>query len=203
MKVDYTHEVKSQSSREGGRVKLFVLHTTEGSDNPRDLADLKGLGALFDSEEASSHFGTNVEGRIARYVGDDRKAWTQCYLNPVCLSVEQIGYAGFTREQWFGRHRQLEAAAELVLHAHRKHGVPIRRGLTAGTRVIRSGVVQHKHLGALGCGHSDCGSGYPERYVRLLARAKAARRHNPRSRTARRLTRRVNRIRRHYEIAPL
>lgn len=187
------------SSREGGRPKLIVLHTTEGGDNPTGNADLKSLGALFNSEEASSHVGNNVDGRDARFVDDAAKAWTQCYLNPVCLSIEQISFSSFSAEEWFKRPHQLANTAKWIAYWSSKYDIPIRKGLTSGTRVLRTGVVQHKNLGELGCGHSDCGSGYPIRYVRLLARYFQARDHGTVNEVSK-LRRKVNRVRRHYGL---
>lgn len=202
MKVDYTRIVGHQSSREGGRVHLLVLHTTEGHDAPsgNPPLDLVGLGALFDSEEASSHFASNRDGRIARYVEDERKAWTQCNFNPVSLSLEQIGFASFSKRQWFERHEQLHAAAEFILYGHRHHGVPIQAGRVSGGGVARDGVVQHSDLGGIGCGHSDCGPGYPIGYVILLAQYFDARDRNPHSRETKRKRRKVNRVRRRFSV---
>lgn len=194
MKVEYQHIVSHRSSREGARVHLLVLHTTEGSGS------LETLGSIFDNEEASSHYGSDEQGRIGRFVPDAEKAWTQCNFNPVCLSLEQIGFAAFTRAQWFGRHAQLEAAAKFLQYGHVNFGVPIRKGKVSGGGVVRDGVVQHKDLGIIGCGHSDCGPGYPERYVRTLARYYVAHAKDPHSRTTATLKRRVNRVRKHYHV---
>jgi hypothetical protein len=202
MKIDYTHIVSHQSSREGGRIKIAVLHTTEGSDHPAGDADLIGLGSLFDTEEASANYGVNVAGRIGLYVEDARKAWAVCYLNPVAINLEQIGFAAFTRSEWFARDLQLHAAAGWLQYCHEAHGVPLRHGYVAGGVVLRTGVVQHKDLGAQGCGHTDCGPGYPEGYVRTLARYFVAHRQSPTSRTTQRLRRKVNRIRKHFGLRP-
>jgi hypothetical protein len=193
MKVDYTHLVSHQSSREGGRVHLATLHTVEG-----DMT-LESLGSLFDNEEASSHFASDKAGRIARYVEDSAKAWTQCNFNPVSLSLEQAGFAAWSESDWFSRHVQLEAAAKFVLYAHNQHGVPIRKGKVSGGGIVRDGVVQHKDLGAMGCGHSDCGDGYPQGYVELLARYWLAR-DNGNDKNVRKLGRKVNRWRNKYGI---
>lgn len=193
MDIAYTHLVSHQSSREGARVHLAVLHTVEGDTT------LESLGNVFDNEEASSHFGSDKEGRIARYVEDSAKAWTQCNFNPVCLSLEQAGFAAWSEKDWFRRHAQLEAAARFVLYAHNKHGVPIRKGKVSGGGVVRDGVVQHKDLGLIGCGHSDCGPGYPQGYVELLARYWDAR-DNGNKRNVKKLGKKVNRWRKRYGI---
>lgn len=205
MKIDYTHITNHQSSRQGGRIHIAVLHTTEGSDNPtgNPPSDLVQLGSIFDHEEASAHLGVNVEGKFGRYVEDSQKAWAVCNFNALSISLEQIGFSAFSKRDWFRRHAQLHGAAEFLQYCNERYGVPIRHGIVKGGIILRTGVVQHKDLGVEGCGHSDCGPGYPERYVRLLARYFVARKANPRSRTTRRLARRLNRIRRHYGISLL
>jgi N-acetylmuramoyl-L-alanine amidase-like protein len=201
-KPTLTSYVKSQSSREGGRPKLIVLHTTEGSDNPNGNADLKGIISLFNSEEASSHVVNNVNGRDARMVKDEAKAWTQCYLNPVSLAIEQIAFSAFTMDQWFERPHQLANTAKWIAHWSQLHGIPIRRGVAPAGYVLRSGVVQHKNLGTQGCGHSDCGSGYPIKYVRKLARYFLAKEQGH-PEQAEKLAGPLNRVRRHYGLEPL
>lgn len=189
MKIDYEHIVSHRSSREGGRIHLLVLHTTEGGGT------LQSLGALFDSEEASSHYGVDEQGRIARYVRDNEKAWTQCNFNPISLSLEQIGFAEFSRSEWFKRHDQLEGTAKWLVYGHIHYGIPLRRGKVSGGNVVRDGVVQHRDLGGIGCGHSDCGDGYPQDYVMLLARYYIAHKLHENAPHTKRLRREVNNIR--------
>lgn len=200
MKVDYTHITDHQSSREGARIHGLVLHTTEGGDSPTGDADLKTLGSVFDGEEASAHVGVNIDGKFGRYVDDDRKAWAVCNFNAMTLSLEQVAFAAFSRDEWFKRHDQLKGAAEFLQYGHEKYGVPIRKGNCSGGAITRDGVFQHKDFGTMGCGHVDCGPGYPQRYVEQLARYFVAYHSDKSSRTTRKWARRVNRTRRHYEI---
>lgn len=203
MKVDYTHITNHQSSREGARIHLLVLHTTEGSDNPHDMQDLKTLGAVFDGEEASSHLGVNIDGKFGRYVEDSRKAWTVCNFNSVSLNLEQVGFASTSKADWFKhRHRQLHGAAEFLQYGHNHYGVPLRHGQVSGGGVTRDGVVQHKDLGIIGCGHVDCGPGYPIGYVILLAQYFVAW-HNGNMKVAKKKGRKINRIRKKYGIKPV
>ncbi|HEU5117703.1 MAG TPA: N-acetylmuramoyl-L-alanine amidase, partial [Isosphaeraceae bacterium] len=193
MKISYTHITSHQSSREGARIHGLVLHTTEGGDNPD--SDLVTLGAIFDGEEASAHLGVNVDGKFGRYVDDSAKAWAVCNFNPMTLSLEQIGFAAFSRSEWFKRHDQLHGAAEFLQYGHEHYGVPIRKGYCSGGAITRDGVFQHKDFGTMGCGHSDCGPGYPQKYVELLARYFVAVHRDPNSLTTKRLRWQVNRIR--------
>lgn len=198
MKVDYEHIVKQhQSSREGARIHLLVLHTTEGSGS------LETLGSIFDNEEASSHYGIDEQGNIARYVPDAAKAWTQCNYNPVSLSAEQIGFAEFSRSDWFKRHDQLRGAAEFLTYGHIHYGVPLRQGEVANGGIVKDGVMQHGQLGLIGCGHTDCGEGYPQKYVMLLARYFVAHKLHKTAPHTKRLRREVNNIRQHHNIERL
>lgn len=186
---------KHFSSREGGRIHLLVLHTTEGEGTLEDLR------SLFESEEASSHYASDPHGRIAQYVKDEFKAWTECNFNPVGLSLEQIAFASFTRTHWFHeRHDQLEAAAKFLVYGHIHYGVPIRKGEVSGGGIVRDGVVQHKDLGLIGCGHTDCGDGYPQEYVMLLARFYIAHKLHHAAPFTKRLKREVNAIRTHFNV---
>lgn len=202
----YTHLTPHQSSREGARIHGLVLHTTEGGDTPTGSppADLVILGQIFDGEEASAHLGVNVRGEFGRYVADDRKAWAVCNFNSVTLSLEQIGFAHFSHEEWMRhRHSQLHGAAEFLAYGHTHYGVPLRRGKVSGSAITEPGIFQHKDLGISGSGHSDCGDGYPQGYITELAQYFIARHLHPGSRHAGELRRKLNAIRAHFGIDPI
>lgn len=204
MKIDYTHITPHQSSREGARIHGLVLHTTEGSDHPDGLSDLKTLGSIFDGEEASAHIGVNVSGKFGRYVEDSAKAWAVCDFNRVTLNLEQIGFAAFTKETWFKhRHDQLHGAAEFLAYGHIHYGVPLHKGACSNGAITRAGIFQHKDLGISGSGHSDCGDGYPQGYVTLLARYFIAHKLHPTAPYTKRLAKEINAIRHVYGIDPL
>jgi hypothetical protein len=179
----------------------LILHTTEGSDNPGGNADLKQLGEIFDSEEASAHVGVNVRGVFGRYVEDSAKAWAVCNYNAVTLSLEQIAFAATERAEWY-RHRspQLHGAAEFLAYGHTHYGVPLHKGSCAGSSITRAGVFQHRDLGISGSGHSDCGDGYPIDYVLLLARFFIARKLHPTGPHTKQLAKQIDAIRHHYKI---
>ncbi len=207
MKIDYTHLTPHQSSREGARIHGLVLHTTEGGDAPggNPPSDLVTLGNIFDGEEASAHLGVNVGGEFGRYVEDDRKAWAVCNYNAMTLSLEQIGFARFTEAEWFNRHEQLKGAAKFLQYGHELYGVPLRAGKCSGGEITRDGVFQHKDFGIMGCGHTDCGDGYPQGYVILLAQYYVeihAAGEKP-THSTRRKARKINRIRRRQGVAQL
>lgn len=204
MKIDYTHITSHQSSREGARIHGLVLHTTEGGDAPagNPPSDLVTLGRIFDGEEASAHIGVNVHGVFGRYVPDSAKAWAVCNLNPVTLNLEQIAFAAFSRAEWFKeRHGQLHGAAEFLAYGHIHYGVPLQKGEVSGTSITRAGIFQHKDFGISGSGHVDCGPGYPQGYVTLLAQFFIAHRLHPQAPHTLRLKHEIDNIRKHWGIA--
>lgn len=202
MKFDRTENVNNQSSREGGRPKLIVLHTTEGG-NPDSL-----VAEFNDSNsDASAHVITTSNGELIRCVPDSRKAWTVCSFNPYTLNIEQIGFASYTRHDWFERIEQLNAAAKLCAYWSQIHHIPLRKGivLPGQLAIARTGIVQHKDLGGIGCGHSDCGSGYPQGYVTRLAQLIVVEHYENRrsSKQAIKLRKKLNRQRKRYKLKPL
>lgn len=207
MKVDYTHITSHQSSREGARIHGLVLHTTQGHDAllGRPPADLVELAQVFDGEEASAHLGVDEKGAFGRYVPDEAAAWAVCAYNTMTLSLEQIGYAEFSEAEWFARHEQLKGAAIFLQYGHERYGVPLEKGKVSGGAIVAEGVFQHKDLGIMGSGHVDCGPGYPEGYVILLAQYYAelhAAGDRP-TRQSRHKARKINRVRHRHGVTQL
>lgn len=149
---------RNQSSRNGIRPQLIVIHSTESSNRPGS-SDLAAIGAWFDNPtaQASSHVCTDGDGNSARYVADTAKAWHCAGYNSVSLGIEQIGRAA--QSSWSPD--EIRESARWVAYWSRKHGIPIRRGAVTGGRVVKSGVVTHADLGVTGGGHHDPGAGYP------------------------------------------
>ena len=159
-----TANVVNQSSRNGVKPRLIVLHTTEGH-NREGLEDLRGLVSFFNNSanQVSSHVANDAEGNDARMVPDERKAFTQAAFNSLSLSIEQIGFA--SQKQF--PEPQLRNTALWIAHWSKRHGIPIQRSTTHG-------ICQHKELGPQGGGHSDCGPNYPIDEVLSMARRMAA-----------------------------
>ncbi len=184
VKPDYVRIVGNQSSRDGVRPSLIVLHTTTDPDGGRPhfwdlpgLKDLKRLGAWFadPGSAVSSHVANDEQGHDARYVRDARKAWTEVAFNAASVSIEQIGTDEYSRGTWLTqRAAQLEDTARWIAHWHRRWGIPIARAKVSGSTVVRPGVATHAQLGSAGGGHHDPGPGYPLGHVLVLARSLAA-----------------------------
>jgi hypothetical protein len=152
--------VRNQSSRNGVKPRLLVLHTTESHNRP-GVGDLDALASWFDNpaSQCSSHVGNDAEGNDIRMVPDEAKAWTQAAFNSVALSIEQIGHASQT--SW--PNAQLRNTARWLAFWSTKYGIPLERSTTRG-------VCQHRDLGRKGGGHHDCGPHYPLGEVLHMAR---------------------------------
>lgn len=166
------HGVVCQSTRDGAKIQLGVLHDTQGGNIPKSVRDLSGLGGFFDElpTQASSTVGVDSDGHSGRYVPSYRKAWAQAFYNHPALSIEQIG---FTTDDWGGPSRRAEtdeAARWIALWCH-VWNLPIRKGkVTRDGRIIVPGWLQHRDLGNLGGGHVDVNPKYPLAHVLRRAR---------------------------------
>jgi hypothetical protein len=67
------------------------------------------------------------------------------------------------QRDWIVRyHLGLRTVARQLAHWSISHHIPLVHSAVRG-------ICQHSNLGTAGCGHYDCGPGYPERYVRVWA----------------------------------
>lgn len=163
--------VRNQSSRNGARIRLIVVHSTEGNNVPRSVKDLESLGNWFNDpiSDASSHVGVDADGYSAEYVPDSRKAWTCAFYNSVSLNIECIGRASQPAALWTPK--QYEKVAMYIAYWSDLYGIAIRKGaVSVDGRVIRSGVVRHSDLGSLGGNHRDPGRNFDLAHVNQRAR---------------------------------
>lgn len=170
--------VQNQSSRHGEKIQLFTVHSTAGANIPDSIRDIRGVVDWFDNPEsdASSHVIVDSDAQSARCVPDGRKAWTQAFYNPWCLSVEQVGLGGghvITLAE-------LEETARWLAIWHQRYPwVPLRKGAVAvDGRILRPGVIRHSELGRLGGSHPLCpGEGMDLARCLRIARSIVARSH--------------------------
>jgi N-acetyl-anhydromuramyl-L-alanine amidase AmpD len=153
--VDVRRMSPFHSDRGGVRPTLMVIHATAGHNRP-GVADLESLGGWFSNPDAqvSSHVATDNEGNSARFVPDELKAWHCMGYNRMSLGIEQVAPGDgseITREMY------RETARWIALWSQ-KWDIPIREAMVDDGRVLRSGVVRHSALGAIGGGHSDPGA---------------------------------------------
>ena len=149
----------NHSSRHGAKVDLLVWHETAGA--------YKGSIAWLRNpvSEASAHIVVREDGDEATQLVDlKHKAWHACQTyNPRSVGVE---HANVTAKGYATEH-QLEVSARIFgwLCLHLK--VPPRWARGG----VGPGVCYHGELGALGCGHYNCGPDHAgwQRFLDLLA----------------------------------
>lgn len=145
----------------GGTKRLIVVHTTEGFTGANGAYD---CAVYFQGKVGASSQVCidNNRGKIWEGVNRHNSSWTQCNFNSVAVSAEQCGYASWSRDYWLAnRENELRNTAEWIAEEAAFFGIPIR-ALTAGeAQSGGKGICHHRDLGSSGCGHSDCGDGYP------------------------------------------
>jgi hypothetical protein len=168
--VVFRKESPNQSSRNGAKPRLIIVHSTEGDNVAGTARDLIGVAGYLcqPNVQASSHVLVDSDGYSARIVADDRKAWTQAWWNPWGLSIEQVGRAAQTT--W--AREELRESARWIARWSLMYGIPPYKGavdLESG-RILKVGVVRHSELGVRGGGHHDPGPSYPLDETLALAR---------------------------------
>jgi hypothetical protein len=152
------------SYRDPSGICKLALHNTEG------ILRMDDLGAFFQGDVgASSHSGAdNYQEVFGAYVDENDGAWTQCGMNNVCISLEQCAPQGasydYSREYWLENYDLLlHNAARWLAHMAAKWSIPLVPLTDYGqaTDSWSRGIVEHSWLGEPGCGHGDCGPGYP------------------------------------------
>lgn len=156
-----------QSSRNGQKIRLIVVHAT-ASHNYKGLRDLQAIGSWFQNPSAnvSAHACTDNEGHSARYVRDEAKAWACGAYNGQSLNLEQI-LPGNGTEITDKMYR--ETARWLAMWSKR-YRIRLHKARVFRGRVILSGVARHSDLGALGGNHDDPGRNYDLAKVLRYAR---------------------------------
>ncbi|MGW0245046.1 N-acetylmuramoyl-L-alanine amidase [Nocardia goodfellowii] len=143
----------------------FFLHTQEGDGSAVSLADYLNNPV----NQVSYHYAVR-DGIVADVVDTDMYSWSVLDANVFSINLCFAGsYAGWSREQWLQRERDIEIAAYIAVQDCQKYGIPIR--------VIRPpyaegpGISDHRYVTeCLGIGnHTDVGNGFPwdvfEKYV--------------------------------------
>lgn len=145
-------------SSRSSRIQLITIHATVSRNVQHSAADLAAIGDWFanPSSQVSSHVCTDGDGNSARFVADAHKAWHCAAYNSASLGIEQIFLEG--HDVW--RRDEYRETARWVARWSLMYGVPIRHGAVGGGSVLRSGVVRHSDLGALGGSHTDPGPEY-------------------------------------------
>lgn len=145
----------------GGTKRLLVIHTMEGFTGPNGAYDCAHY--FQGNVGASSHVCIdNNRGKIWEGVSRGNGAWTQCNYNSVSISVEQSGYASWSRDKWLNeRENQLRNIADWLKEESGKTGIPLVKLNSGQAQGSGRGICYHSDLGSAGCGHSDPGSEWP------------------------------------------
>jgi len=161
MPRSFTHIVR-RTPRDR-RPDTLTLHTTEGANRP-GVSDLEGLAAFFERVEADATWGVDAEGNSCRMKTDGDAPWTNGFHdeNNRSFTIEQVGFAATTAHDWVTEyHNGLRTVAGIAATYKRQGFIDLRHG--------HGGINQHKDISGPG-GHTDCGPGYPEKYVTYWAR---------------------------------
>jgi hypothetical protein len=160
------------SSRGGSKVRLIVVHTSEGAQS------IASLGNWFANanNQVSSHTGIDNASStvIAEYVKRDQKAWTSANANPVATQTELCtpsGAAqGWSAATWNSKTNMLAACSAWIAEEAAAFGIPIVKLTPQQAQGGSAGVCGHGDLGSWGGGHTDPGPNFP--WSSVIAAAK-------------------------------
>lgn len=154
-------------SRQGQKVRLLVVHSTEGNGTAQALRDATWwTGSSHAINDESGTLLTPAQGCVPY----DRAAWTTRKANLFSESIEQVGWAKWTRKEWLARPLLLEGTARWLADRSKARNIPLVRLSVADIKAGKAGVIGHADWSGTGDGtHSDPGPNYPWDVV--LARA--------------------------------
>jgi N-acetyl-anhydromuramyl-L-alanine amidase AmpD len=141
----------NRSSRGGRRPRLVFVHTWGGGTYDGTVTWLceKGSNTSAHLVYAGEH-GPDA-GKCAQLVPFGDKAWTECELNAIGISVESADAI------WQGRDPHgFERLARIVAGLCHYHLDACRYVTAAGIVAGSHGFTRHADGGALGCGHLAC-----------------------------------------------
>lgn len=166
----------NRSSRAGRRPRLVFVHVW-GGGTFEGVVEWLHRSDLPPSRRASSHVVYAGElgpdaGKAAQLVPWHEKAWTECELNPVGLSIETADaiWRGHDPHGFARLARMVALLCHLELDACRP--VP-PAGIIHGSH----GFTSHRDAGALGCGHPFCPTPDEELWRQFSSRVIAEWRH--------------------------
>jgi len=145
----------------GGQKRLLCIHSMEGFTGANGAYD---CAKYFQGDVGASSQVCidNNRGKIWECVDRGYGSWTQCQYNSVSVSMEQSGYASWSRDYWLtNRSNQLHNVADWIAEESRKLGIPIKRLSASEAQGGSWGICSHSDLGPQGCGHGDPGAGWP------------------------------------------
>ena len=151
----------NSSSRNGAKVRLFVLHTEEGN------SDAWRLHEWMKRNQVSYHY-ILAAGVCVDHVNTDRSSWSVLDANPYCINLVFAGSkASFTRQQWLdGYALEIDYAAMLFVQDAKKYDPLVPVVIGKDYRAIGGGAaggIDHSGIThGIGIGsHTDCGPNFP------------------------------------------
>jgi N-acetylmuramoyl-L-alanine amidase len=156
-------------SRGNARVRLVILHTSEGARDVTSLGNYLANPAV----QASYHVAFDDQ-QTMQYVDYQYESWSTLSANPISDCGCCCGFAAWTRDQWLNEHKgMLENAAQWVAARCKARGLPIRRLSLDEVAACRAnpnhpgGVIGHWDWtrGAQDGTHTDPGEQFPWDWV--------------------------------------
>lgn len=151
----------------------FFIHTQEGDGSAEGLAQF-----CNGANNVSYHY-TVRDGIVCNVVDTDYYSWSVLDANVFSINLCFAGsFAGWSREQWLRREKDIDIAAYIAVQDCRKYGIPFEV-IAPPYGTPRPGISDHKYVTqALDIGtHTDVGYNFPwdrfryyvEKYSRVSA----------------------------------
>ncbi|WP_082931706.1 N-acetylmuramoyl-L-alanine amidase [Mycolicibacterium setense] len=159
----------NNSSRNGTKVDLFILHTQEGGGGDSAAED---LAKYLQGNNVSYHYtvGQASDGgvTVVDVVDTDFASWSVLSANGRSINLCFAGSrAAWSRADWMKQSKAIDTAAYLAVQDCKKYGIPLVVIGTGGTySTARAGVTDHQYVTkVLKDGtHTDVGAGFPVDY---------------------------------------
>lgn len=119
--VDYTKLSPHCTRPRNGKIRGISIHTMAGPGS------VEGCGAVFQTSEASAHYGIGPDGRVGQYVREEDRAW--CCEDPVDHQVVTIEVSSIQAycEPYACTEAAYRRLIDLCVDICRRNGIPALR----------------------------------------------------------------------------
>lgn len=158
------------SSRNGYKVRVLAVHTTEGIMRAADLRAWTGWAGS--SHASADETGALLAGSGDGFVDYGRASWTLRSGNPWSENIELCGFAKWSRADWLSRPKLIDACAKWLAARSKARDIPLVKLTPQQYRAGQSGVIgHHDHTVGYSDGtHWDPGPSFPWDVVLSKAR---------------------------------